>query len=86
MFRAEPTSRTFGAKRQELSKDKPMLKPLEFIRQVRTEMQKVTWPSMGETRQSTIAVFVMVFLASIFMYFADQIMAKLVSLVLGLGT
>jgi preprotein translocase subunit SecE len=62
-----------------------MAKPLEFIRQVRTEMHKVTWPSRKETTSSTIAVFIMVVIASVFLYFADQVMAFVVRLILGIG-
>lgn len=59
--------------------------PIDYIRQVRAEMHKVTWPTRKETVASTIAVFVMVFLASVFLYLADQIMAWAVRMVLGLG-
>ncbi len=59
--------------------------PLEYIRQVRMEMQKVTWPSRKETTASTIAVFIMVFLAAVFLYVADQVMAFVVRLILGMG-
>lgn len=61
------------------------IKPLDYIRQVRAEMHKVTWPTRKETTTSTIAVFVMVFMASIFLYLADQIMAWAVRVILGLG-
>ena len=56
-----------------------------FIREVRNEAKKVTWPSRKETTVSTIAVFIMVTLASIFLYFADQIIAFLIRLVMGFG-
>lgn len=59
--------------------------PMEYIRQVKAEMQKVTWPSSRETRTSTIAVFIMVTLVSIFLFLADQVMAFIVRLILGLG-
>ena len=59
--------------------------PLEFIRQVRAEMRKVTWPSRHETTVSVIAVFVMVFVASFFMYCADQLIALIFRLVMGMG-
>lgn len=59
--------------------------PLTFIKQVRSEAQKVTWPTRQETVQSTIAVFVMVVIASIFLFTADQILAWAVKLILGLG-
>lgn len=59
--------------------------PVEFFRQVRAETKKVTWPTRKETVISTVFVFIMVFIASIFLYFADQIIAFLVSQVIGLG-
>jgi len=59
--------------------------PMEYIRQVKAEIQKVTWPSRKETTTSTIAVFVMVILISIFLFLADQFMAFIVRLILGIG-
>ncbi len=54
------------------------------MREVRQEISKVTWPTRKETVVTTIAVFVMVTLAAIFFLVIDQILAWLVSLVLGL--
>lgn len=48
-------------------------------------MAKVTWPTMAETRVSVIAVFIMVAIASIFLYFADQLIAFLVGFILSIG-
>ncbi len=62
------------------------ISPVEFIRQVRSEMLKVTWPSRKETTISTIAVFIMVFIAAIFLYAADQVLAVIVKFLLGLGS
>lgn len=59
--------------------------PIEFIRQVRSEMRKVTWPTRHETTVSTIMVFVMVFIAALFLYFADQIIAFIVQMILSIG-
>ena len=59
--------------------------PNEFIRQVRQETAKVTWPSRKETLITTGMVFVMVFLMAIFFFFADQLLSWGVRLVLGLG-
>lgn len=59
--------------------------PFEFFKQVRSETQKVSWPTRKETTQSTIAVFIMVVIASIFLFAADQVLAWIVKLVLGLG-
>ena len=58
--------------------------PIEFFRQVRSEMKKVTWPTRQETTVSTIAVFIMVAIAATFLFFADQILAWGVSLILNL--
>jgi preprotein translocase subunit SecE len=59
--------------------------PVEYFKEVKQEAGKVTWPSRKETIASTIAVFIMVILASVFLYFADQVLAWLVSLILGIG-
>ncbi len=59
--------------------------PIEYMRQVRSEMKKVTWPSRKETTVSVIAVFIMVTFASIFLYFADQVIAFLIRLIMGFG-
>ncbi|HVV80118.1 MAG TPA: preprotein translocase subunit SecE [Pseudolabrys sp.] len=59
--------------------------PFKFLQEVRTEVNKVTWPSRKETTITTIMVFVMVAVASIFFLVADQVMRMLVTFVLGLG-
>jgi len=57
--------------------------PFEFIQQVRAETAKVTWPTRKETIVTTIMVLIMVTLASIFFFIADQILGGVVSLLLG---
>lgn len=59
--------------------------PIEYMRQVRAEMKKVTWPSRKETTVSVIAVFVMVTLAAIFLYLADQVIAFVVRKIMEIG-
>ena len=59
--------------------------PIEFFRQVRTEVSKVTWPSRKETTLTTTMVFAMVVMASIFFLLVDLGLSNLVSLVLGFG-
>ena len=59
--------------------------PFEFIQQVRSEIAKVTWPTRRETGITTVMVLIMVFLAAIFFFFADQLLSWGVSKVLGLG-
>jgi preprotein translocase subunit SecE len=46
----------------------------------------VTWPSRRETMITTIMVFVMVGLASIFFFFADQLIRLIVTTLLRIHT
>lgn len=62
-----------------------MASPVEFIKQVRTEVKKVTWPTRAETMQSAIAVFIMVVIASLFLFGADQLISLVIRKILGLG-
>lgn len=59
--------------------------PIQFIQQVRAEMRKVTWPTRQEVWVSSIAVFIMVFVAAVFLYFSDQILAWAIRLIMGFG-
>ena len=57
----------------------------EFVRQVRQEVGKVTWPTRKETIQSVIMVFVMVAIAALFFFAIDIVLAWLVQLALSIG-
>ncbi len=57
----------------------------QFIREVRQEVSKVTWPTRRETTVSTIMVFVMVFLAALFFFLVDQVLSLGVEVLLGIG-
>ena len=46
--------------------------PVEFFRQVRREMKKVTWPSWKETYLTTIMVFIMVGVTMVFFAVVDS--------------
>ena len=59
--------------------------PFTFIQQVRQETTKVTWPSRRETLISSAMVLVFAFIAAIFFFAADQVMALGVELILGIG-
>ena len=61
------------------------MNPFKFVQEVRQEVSKVTWPTRNETWVTTIAVLIMVTLASIFFMLADQAMGWLVSVILGFG-
>jgi preprotein translocase subunit SecE len=59
--------------------------PALFVRQVRQEMAKVTWPSRKETMITTGLVFVLSILAAIFFFVVDQLIAFGVRLIFGFG-
>ena len=44
----------------------------EYIKDVRIEMSKVSWPSRTELRESTLVVIVMVFLIAAFIGVVDR--------------
>ena len=46
--------------------------PGKFFREVRSETEKVTWPTRRETMITTLMVFIMSGLAAIFFLVADQ--------------
>jgi preprotein translocase subunit SecE len=61
------------------------LNPGQFIREVRQEVSKVTWPTRKETMITTGMVFLMVFLAALFFFLVDQILSLGVRYILGWG-
>jgi preprotein translocase subunit SecE len=61
------------------------ISPVEFLRQVREEVRKVTWPSRRETFQTTAMVFLMVILAAVFFFVVDLVLGRAVRLILTAG-
>jgi preprotein translocase subunit SecE len=57
----------------------------QFIREVKQEASKVTWPTRKETTISTIMVFVMVFIMGLFFLVVDQLIQWALKAVLGIG-
>ena len=60
--------------------------PGAFIRQVRQEASKVTWPTRKETLVTTVMVFVMVFLASMFFFLVDSGIQFVIKQIMTLGS
>lgn len=59
--------------------------PLQFFRQVKQEVKKVSWPTRSEVVKTAIMVIIIVTIASAFFFFVDQILGWVVKLILGLG-
>jgi preprotein translocase subunit SecE len=62
-----------------------MANPFQFLQEVRTEANKVTWPSRRETMITTGMVLLMVVVASAFFVAVDQALHFVVALILRLG-
>ena len=61
------------------------INPGQFMREVRQEGAKVTWPTRKETMVTTGMVFLMVFMAAIFFLLVDWLLSLGVQKILGLG-
>ncbi|WP_343561384.1 preprotein translocase subunit SecE [Kiloniella sp. b19] len=59
--------------------------PGQFVREVRQELAKVTWPTRKETLVTTAMVFVMVTFIATFFFLVDQLLSVGVEAILGLG-
>ena len=58
--------------------------PGEFIRQVRAETAKVTWPTRKETVTTAVMVVIMTTLLAIFFFGVDSAFGAIVKFLLGL--
>jgi preprotein translocase subunit SecE len=54
----------------------------EFLKEVRVESTKITWPTRAELRESTIVVVITVSLISVFIAIVDRGVGFLVSLLI----
>jgi preprotein translocase subunit SecE len=59
--------------------------PAKFVREVRSEVAKVTWPSRKETLVTTGLVFAMAAMATVLFFIADQVIGVGVRALFGTG-
>jgi preprotein translocase subunit SecE len=59
--------------------------PLKFVREVRSEMAKVTWPSRKETAVTTALVMGLAALAALFFFLADQVIGLVIRSLFGIA-
>jgi preprotein translocase subunit SecE len=59
---------------------------MKFLRDVRVEMGKVTWPTRKDLAQSTLVVLVAVAIAAIYTFALDEVFAQVVDAVVKLLT
>ena len=65
--------------------DLAKLDPAQFVRDVRSEVAKVTWPSRKETLITTGLVLALSALAAVFFLVVDQVIALAMRGLFGLG-
>lgn len=61
------------------------MNPAKFIREVRQEVSKVSWPSRKETMISVVMVLVIALVAAVFFLVVDSLLAWGIRAILGLG-
>lgn len=59
--------------------------PVEYVREVKRETSKVTWPTRRETAVTTVMVFILASIMAIFFLLVDQVLSFGVGKLLGLG-
>ena len=59
--------------------------PAQFVRQVRQEINRITWATKRDTMIASLTVFVMVLIASAFFCLVDLLLSNVVQILLGFG-
>ncbi len=59
-----------------------MQKSIQFVREVKIELKKVTWPTRKQTLGSTAVVIILVFIIGFFLGVVDMSLSKLIQMVL----
>ena len=52
-----------------------------FLKEVRAELKKVTWPSRRETANTTLVVILSVFFFGFYLFFMDIIFSQFIDLI-----
>ena len=89
--KAAETQKPIPAKKEQPKAAKPSerkiqlswwAKSVQFLREAKVELKKVSWPSRKETMASTVVVIVLVIIVSAFLGLVDMGLSSLVGLVL----
>ena len=60
-----------------------MTTPAEFVRQVKQEVSKITWPSRADAFRGTMVVIGASIILAVFLVVVDLVFAKSVGLIVG---
>ena len=66
--------------------EKKKTTPAQFVRQVRQELQKVTWPEKKDTLISSAIVVFLIILFSLFFLLTDQIWSFSIKKIIQIGS
>jgi preprotein translocase subunit SecE len=58
------------------------MKIVEYIRESRDELKKVTWPDKEEVSNFTVIVMVTLVIVAIFLWFIDLLLTELIKVVM----
>ena len=74
---------TAGTKAAAVKKEKNFIdKSIQFLREVRVELKKVTWPSRKQTLGATAVVIILVIIISLFLGLVDLGLSNLIRVIL----
>jgi preprotein translocase subunit SecE len=74
---SKPVKTVIGKKKQNI-----IDKSLQFLREVKVELKKVTWPSRKQTIGSTVVVLILAMIISLFLGVVDMGLSGLIRVVL----
>jgi preprotein translocase subunit SecE len=57
-------------------------KTTEFLANVRSELQKVTWPTRKDTYASTVVVITLVLVVAVFLWVIDSVLSTMIRFLL----
>jgi preprotein translocase subunit SecE len=60
--------------------------PAQFVRQVRQEINRITWATRRETLYASLSVLVMALIASLFFLLVDLLLSNVVEFLLDIGS
>jgi len=69
-----------------MNKEKKKISPALFVRQVRQEMQKITWAPRRDTFMSSAIVILLIILFSLFFLLTDQIWSFSIKQIIKIGS
>ncbi|MFO7988096.1 MAG: preprotein translocase subunit SecE [Desulfotignum sp.] len=80
--KSKPEGQTVASKDKKDKKDNFVGTATEFLREVKVELKKVTWPTRKQTTGTTIVVIIFVFILAVFLGIFDYSLSRLVQVVL----